>query len=534
MNKKIFSVFIITMLVLGAFAVGTSLAGDPPGEPSVAPIFVEGNPTCESLGYPLGIKVDPPASGVFSVGNGEVTVELYGEDGDDFLYLDWTSTYPIMAVIVKGGPNANLYDYDPVSFGDVGLHSPLKENGDPYAISHFNFCFDVHLEVTKTAETEYTRTWEWDILKTSEVTELTLAFGQTYPVDYLVTVTGDYEDGGWAVSGVITIYNPSEENTAYITSIVDMVEVGIPADVECAGIDDPASIDPPYELGPEETLVCTYSADLPDGVDRNNKVVVMTSGSIGGGKDIKPVVFGDPTDIIDECVDVEDNHYGELGSFCASEEEKTFTFLYTINIGPFECGESEFVNEATFTTNDTQTEGSDSHTVVVYVDCEMGCTLTQGYWKTHSKYGPAPYDPRWANLADGEVDGEDVIFFLSGVSNYEILWTSPRGNAYYILAPQYLAAKLNILGGAFAPEEVEDVMDWAEDFFETYLPSHPFTRPQRQEILQAAELLDAYNNGLIGPGHCSEEGDALASILMFDYESPFGYFEVFLPMSIKR
>ena len=28
------------------------------------------------------------------------------------------------------------------------------------------------------------------------------------------------------------------------------------------------------------------------------------------------------------------------------------------------------------------------------------CTLTQGYWKTHSSYGPAPYDVTWAILGD--------------------------------------------------------------------------------------------------------------------------------------
>ena len=26
----------------------------------------------------------------------------------------------------------------------------------------------------------------------------------------------------------------------------------------------------------------------------------------------------------------------------------------------------------------------------------QGCTLTQGYWKTHSENGPAPYDDNWA------------------------------------------------------------------------------------------------------------------------------------------
>jgi hypothetical protein len=70
-----------------------------------------------------------------------------------------------------------------------------------------------------------------------------------------------------------------------------------------------------------------------------------------------------------------------------------------------------------------------------------GCTLTQGYWKTHSKYGPAPYDARWALV------GEDTAFFSSGKTWYEAINTSSAGgNAYYILARQYIAAKLNLVG----------------------------------------------------------------------------------------
>ena len=72
-----------------------------------------------------------------------------------------------------------------------------------------------------------------------------------------------------------------------------------------------------------------------------------------------------------------------------------------------------------------------------------GCSLTPGYWKNHSQYGPAPYDATWAQV------GEDTIFFLSNQTWYEVLWTAPKkGNAYYILAHAYIAAYLNELNGA--------------------------------------------------------------------------------------
>jgi hypothetical protein len=155
-------------------------------------------------------------------------------------------------------------------------------------------------------------------------------------------------------------------------------------------------------------------------------------------------------------------------------------------------------NTASFVASDDPTQtGSDSWTVTVTVPCVDGCSLTPGYWKTHSSYGPARYDDAWANI------GEDTIFFLSGQSYYQVLWTSPSGgNAYYILAHAYIAAKLNVLNGAGATAEVEAAIAYAEGFFSTYTPGQTLTRAVRNMAIANATVLDNFNNGLIGPGHC--------------------------------
>ena len=133
-----------------------------------------------------------------------------------------------------------------------------------------------------------------------------------------------------------------------------------------------------------------------------------------------------------------------------------------------------------------------------------GCTLTPGYWKTHSMYGPAPYDDTWASI------GEDTPFFLSGQSYYEVLWTTPQGgNAYYILAHAYIAAELNFLNGA-DPSAAQAAFDEATALLGTYTPDElaglkgKAGKETRAQFIALAEILDAYNNGLIGPGHCSE------------------------------
>jgi hypothetical protein len=131
------------------------------------------------------------------------------------------------------------------------------------------------------------------------------------------------------------------------------------------------------------------------------------------------------------------------------------------------------------------------------------CTRTPGYWKTHSSHGPAPYDDRWTNLGP---DGSDTPFFLSDESYYEALRHSPRGNAYYILAHAYIAAELNHLATSPMPPDVLAAFDRARILFETYAPGEPALRKGgsslRKEFIELAAILDAYNNGLIGPGHC--------------------------------
>jgi hypothetical protein len=126
------------------------------------------------------------------------------------------------------------------------------------------------------------------------------------------------------------------------------------------------------------------------------------------------------------------------------------------------------------------------------------CTYTPGYWQTHSKYGPAtPFDPVWNWI------GEDTPFFMSGKSYYQAInMSSTSGNAYYILAQAYIAAKLNYYAGAYVPADVKAAIEYAEWFFGKYKPTDKLNKPLREKVLMYYELLDKYNNGYIGPGHC--------------------------------
>jgi hypothetical protein len=136
-----------------------------------------------------------------------------------------------------------------------------------------------------------------------------------------------------------------------------------------------------------------------------------------------------------------------------------------------------------------------------------GCTLTQGYWKTHSERGPAPYDETWALLADGA----DTDFFETDASWHTVFHTPPRrGNAYIQLAHQWMAATLNGLNGAddsaVASELAEgaDLLDAYDSDWNDPRAIRNASQADFERMGELAGILDDYNNGLIGPGHCDD------------------------------
>jgi hypothetical protein len=429
------------------------------------------------------------------------------------------------------GSASETYEKTFVCDGDSHIHTNravIEDTGQFAEATVQVFCYE--LEVSKEAHECFDRLYMWEITKSAmwegePVTELTLSEGQQAMVNFQVTVDVSYQDQDFAVSGPILIHNPAPV-PATINSLTDIVSPpDIAAVVTCG-----ASF--PYVMAPGETLECQYTADLPDSQSRLNTATAILqnhaydeeggsteSGTTDYSAQVGVVVCEPPANEIDECIRVYDSNFecegvipgnfpgGLLDIVSAPEAPKSFD--YTRVIGPFwECGTYIVSNEAYFVTNDTTASESSTWTIVVEVPCE-GCTLTPGYWKTHSEYGPAPYDATWALLSP---DGADTPFFDTGQTWYEVLWTNPEGgNAYYILAHAYIAAYLNVLNGASVPVEVADAMAYAEYLLDEY-DGDPQgmdglkgkkAKEVRQDFIDTYYILDQYNNGFIGPGHCT-------------------------------
>ena len=56
-------------------------------------------------------------------------------------FVSWTSTFPIAAVIMKGGSSANVYVYGPSVTSDAGLAAPVGPSGNPANLSNITFCW---------------------------------------------------------------------------------------------------------------------------------------------------------------------------------------------------------------------------------------------------------------------------------------------------------------------------------------------------------------------------------------------------------
>lgn len=389
------------------------------------------------------------------------------------------------------------------------------------------------LGVTKTVDTSFTRDHDWNISKVRFIAPgeddgdgdpltLTLNLGQTYVASYEVEVTHTGStDTDHHVQGVITVANPAPipADDVVVTDVLSLTG-SVPVDCDPGTLGDQSTVDIPAS----SSVQCTYGSDVADGTAQTN-TATATLFLIDYDSAAEAVTFGAPTTELDDCIDVVDDAGTpgnllddvDLGTVCLGDlvaGSKTLT--YTLDIGPFEvCGPQQFVNTASFATSDQDGEGddtgSDTYTVTIDVACPS-CTLTQGYWKTHSINGPAPYDDTWALI------GEETIFFLSDQSYYEVMWTTPQGgNAYYILAHQYIAAELNVLAGAVMPASVQTAFDDATALFNTYTPAQVAElkgqagKALRSEFITAAGVLGAFNEGDLGPGHCDEDGLSTAS-----------------------
>lgn len=141
---------VILLALLGTLAAALT-AGAAHADGTVVP----GNQNCaELIPDSKELRVQAPADGTFSNPDGfSVTLDVrtltaddpqHPGDQTDSQVFDFTATGgTVVGVAVKGGPDANFYDYRPdgVSSG-TGLHAPVNPTNQKFfGLSHISFCY---------------------------------------------------------------------------------------------------------------------------------------------------------------------------------------------------------------------------------------------------------------------------------------------------------------------------------------------------------------------------------------------------------
>ena len=403
--------------------------------------------------------------------------------------LDWTSTHRDGRGDRQGRSHANVYVYDPPaeSFGDTGLRPPVNpNNGQPFGLSHIEFCFDYELDVEKDANTTFTRTFGWTIDKSVDPDTWDLFTGDAGTSEYTVAVTKDNgTDSAWAVNGTITIENNTPLN-ATIVSVTDVISGFGAVTADCG-------VTFPHVLAASGTLECTYSTALPNGTSRTNTATVTTSGVVGGGSDDAAVTFGTPTTTVNGTVNVTDSVEGDLGSFSdtgSATYERTFTC---------DGDEGEHDNTATI----VETGQSDDATVTVTcheleVTKDAATSLTRTWTWTILKEG----DATELTLSEGQLHTVNYDVTVDA-SSADSAWAVTGNIAVYNPAP--IDATINTVADIVSPDIAAEVVCAVDDEDVVF----PYTLP-------AGETLNCtYSADL--PDGADRTNTATATLQNYDY-----------------
>jgi hypothetical protein len=129
--------------------------------------------------------------------------------------------------------------------------------------------------------------------------------------------------------------------------------------------------------------------------------------------------------------------------------------------------------------------GNPSITASLTPVTNVNCVYPIDYWKEHPEL--------WLEMSMGNTlytRGEVLLIF-----------DDSSRDVRHMLVQQYYLANLNILSGA-DPTSIEDSLVEADNWLESYSPDRRLSKGARQVGTQIANILIAYNTGLIGPGFC--------------------------------
>ena len=229
--RMIYASLIVFLCCLTYSTEVLAQAGDPSGS-GIEPTVFPGNPNCQDAygSGTFGVKIEDNYNRTFTFDCSANDVECTGPNTQpsnldasisvstsDNVYFNWSlesGCVNIIGVIVKGGPNANVYNYYPVNnlTSDTDLHAPINNSGNPAEISHIEFCYeDAEPPMLTCPTTDLT------LECSDDFPTVIAAWLDSYSVDQPATVTTDPAD----VDAIIAALVPGESLEVTFTASND-------------------------------------------------------------------------------------------------------------------------------------------------------------------------------------------------------------------------------------------------------------------------------------------------------------------------
>jgi hypothetical protein len=316
-------------------------------------------------------------------------------EGNDESVTVEDSLHGLLGTVEVGDPNPTTFEYEEEFEGVPGtcttydneatfVTSTTETEGS--AEAGVEVCVGQDLEVSKTAEPSFERTFPWSIHKKVDKEQVTTT-AKTASFNYTIEVVkGEGEDSGWLVKGKIKVTNPNDWEPVTV-SVADEIEADSGAKCSVSGgegVEIPASSSEEFEYecfyskapaGAAETNVATATWDA--------EAAHTPSGEASGTAAVDWA--GTEPATTDACVtevsDTVDGTTTKLESeLCASK-----TFQETI-VFPVKSGCVNHTNVAKTTTVDSEKTLESEVTVRVCGPVQSGA-LTMGFWQNKNGQG---------------------------------------------------------------------------------------------------------------------------------------------------
>jgi hypothetical protein len=300
---------------------------------------------------------DPYTHRVFRLVDGVIEYPVDGGDGDHDFANNKIRLMP--------------YDDTPNPGGEYVLAICALGEGppvDPSACKYdaFKIARAQGLEVTVSDPLDYDTTFAWTITKAVS-TPLVRQASPTALLDYVVTVAHDEgTTSNWLLTGSITL------GSGYEVDVETLVTVTVSTGQwTCTPSSIPVTV--PANGATTLSYSCTYDEE---GTPPAGFVVATVNWTFDGAdyeiSASDPLdIAGATADLIDDCIDVDDDQVGFLGQVCAGSNANPTFFTYTREVTGAAGTCVDFDNTATATTNDSGSTASASASAAVCVGADL-------------------------------------------------------------------------------------------------------------------------------------------------------------------